>query len=221
MGIAKVFQSNDVILMITLLVLLIMSVISWSIALLKFLKFYSANHGNKKFLSMFRESSDLAGVVNKAKELYAPMPDLALTILSAKEEYYGNNLIQLQKQVSFDEFLSRKIRKGIIKEMQPYDSWLTVLASIGSMAPFIGLFGTVIGIYHALINIGTAGQVSIAEVASPIGEALIATAFGLFVAVPAVMFYNIFVRKSKKLAIDLGHFADDLRTQIESEGKLK
>ncbi|MBN3859695.1 MAG: MotA/TolQ/ExbB proton channel family protein [Neisseriaceae bacterium] len=221
MGIANIFQSGDVILTATLLILLIMSIISWSIAVLKFLKFSSANKGNKQFLNMFWESNDLSSAVNKARKLDAPMPDLAVSVLSAKEEYYDNNLIQLQKQVNFDEFLSRKIRKSIVKEMQPYNSWLTVLASIGSMAPFIGLFGTVIGIYHALINISAAGQVSIAEVAGPIGEALIATAFGLFVAVPAVMFYNIFIRKSKNLTLDLGQFADDLRTQIESEGEVK
>ena len=85
------------------------------------------------------------------------------------------------------------------------------------MAPFIGLFGTVIGIYHALIGISALGQISIAEVAGPIGEALIATAIGLVTAVPAVLFYNYFLRRSKKLAWDLAEYSDELHTYLLSE----
>jgi biopolymer transport protein ExbB len=85
---------------------------------------------------------------------------------------------------------------------------------VGSTAPFIGLFGTVWGIYHALVNIGTAGQVSIATVAGPIGEALISTAAGLAAAIPAVLAYNTFTRTQRVMSQQLDHFAHDLHAQL-------
>ena len=91
---------------------------------------------------------------------------------------------------------------------------MTALASIGATAPFIGLFGTVWGIYHALINIGQSGQMSIAAVAGPIGEALVATAAGLFVAIPAVLAYNFLNRGTKTLAQDLDAMAHDLHVRL-------
>ncbi|MBW8314107.1 MAG: MotA/TolQ/ExbB proton channel family protein, partial [Hydrogenophaga sp.] len=87
---------------------------------------------------------------------------------------------------------------------------LTVLASIASTAPFVGLFGTVWGIYHALLSIGAEGQVSIDQVAGPIGEALIMTAMGLLVAIPAVLGYNVLVRGNKGINHQLNRFAHDL-----------
>ena len=102
--------------------------------------------------------------------------------------------------------------------MRHYESGLTVLASISSSAPFIGLFGTVWGIYHALINIGHSGQMSIAAVAGPIGEALISTAIGLFAAIPALLFYNGLVRSKKNLGRDLDGFAHDLYAQLLNNG---
>ena len=89
-----------------------------------------------------------------------------------------------------------------------------MLATIGSTAPFIGLLGTVWGIYHALINISQSGQMSIAAVAGPIGEALVATAVGLFTAIPAVLAYNFFMRGNKTLNRELHNFAHDLHVQL-------
>ena len=91
---------------------------------------------------------------------------------------------------------------------------MTALASIGATAPFIGLFGTVWGIYHALINIGQSGQMSIAAVAGPIGEALVSTAAGLFVAIPAVLAYNFLNRGAKTLTQDLDAMAHDLHVRL-------
>lgn len=218
MDLANMFQRGDTILIITLFILFVMSVISWSIAITKGWRFLVDQKGNKQCLDLLQESDDLASIAKKLKKLDSPMSKLVLSILKARGEYHEENLIQLQQQINFDEFISRKIKKTVGKEVKPYHSWLIVLASIGSMAPFIGLFGTVIGIYNALINISTVGQVSIAEVAGPIGEALIATAFGLFVAVPAVMFYNIFIRISKNFTVDLGQLADDMMIKIANKG---
>ena len=98
--------------------------------------------------------------------------------------------------------------------MRQFDYGMTALASIGSTAPFIGLFGTVWGIYHALINIGQSGQMSIAAVAGPLGEALVSTAIGLFVAIPAVLAYNFLNRGKKTLSQDMDAFAHDLHVRL-------
>jgi biopolymer transport protein ExbB len=98
---------------------------------------------------------------------------------------------------------------------------LAFLASVGSTAPFIGLFGTVVGIYRALIKIGRAGQASLAAVAGPVGEALIMTALGLVVAVPAVLAYNWLIRRNKSIMEDLAAFTNDLHGFLMSGGSVK
>jgi biopolymer transport protein ExbB len=106
--------------------------------------------------------------------------------------------------------VTRCLRNGIDEFTARLQSGLAILASVGSTAPFIGLFGTVWGIYHALVAIGTSGQASIDKVAGPIGEALIMTAFGLAVAIPAVLGYNALVRGNKGMLNGLNSFAHDL-----------
>ena len=98
---------------------------------------------------------------------------------------------------------------------------LAFLATVGSTAPFIGLFGTVVGIYRALIKIGSAGQASIDAVAGPVGEALIMTALGLVVAVPAVLAYNWLIRRNKSIMEDLAAFTNDLHGYLMSDGAVK
>ena len=98
---------------------------------------------------------------------------------------------------------------------------LAFLATVGSTAPFIGLFGTVVGIYRALIRIGASGQASIDAVAGPVGEALIMTALGLVVAVPAVLAYNWLVRRNKSIMEDLAAFTNDLHGYLMSDGAVK
>jgi biopolymer transport protein ExbB len=100
-------------------------------------------------------------------------------------------------------------------------SGLAVLATVGSTAPFVGLFGTVVGIYRALIRIGASGQASISEVAGPVGEALVMTALGLAVAVPAVMQYNWLMRRNKSIAEQLGKFSNDLHGYMMSGGSVR
>ncbi|MNC54754.1 Biopolymer transport protein ExbB [compost metagenome] len=109
-----------------------------------------------------------------------------------------------------DDFLLRALRQAITLERIRLEQGLTLLASVGSAAPFIGLFGTVWGIYHALLAIGSAGQSSLDKVAGPVGEALIMTGFGLAVALPAVLIYNFFVRRNRLKLAALDEFAYDL-----------
>ncbi|MBW8470223.1 MAG: MotA/TolQ/ExbB proton channel family protein [Thiobacillus sp.] len=117
---------------------------------------------------------------------------------------------QLHDTLDVSDWVERCLRRSLDDATARAQSGLTVLASIASTAPFVGLFGTVWGIYHALLGIGAAGQVSIDQVAGPIGEALIMTAMGLLVAIPAVLGYNVLVRGNKGINHQLNRFAHDL-----------
>jgi biopolymer transport protein ExbB len=108
------------------------------------------------------------------------------------------------------DWVTRCLRNGIDDHTSQLQNGLAILASIGSTAPFVGLFGTVWGIYHALVNIGTTGNVGIDAVAGPIGETLIMTALGLAVAIPAVLGYNALVRGNKFIIARMNRFAHDL-----------
>ena len=136
-------------------------------------------------------------------------------------EYSGGNVVQaaahhratkaqLHDSLDASDWISRSLRNSIDATTGKLQSGLAILASVGSTAPFVGLFGTVWGIYHALVAIGTSGQSTIDKVAGPIGEALIMTALGLAVAIPAVLGYNALVRGNKSILIKLNSFAHDL-----------
>ena len=117
---------------------------------------------------------------------------------------------QLHDSLDASEWLTRTLRNSIDDSTARMQSGLAVLASVGSTAPFVGLFGTVWGIYHALLSISAAGQATIDKVAGPIGEALVMTALGLAVAIPAVLVYNALVRGNKGVLNKLNRFAHDL-----------
>jgi biopolymer transport protein ExbB len=118
------------------------------------------------------------------------------------------------------EFLARAIRRAITRESAALEAGLSVLASVGSTAPFVGLFGTVWGIYHALIGIGMSGSATLDAVAGPVGEALIMTAAGLAVAIPAVLAYNAFTRGNRVVLAELDGFAHDLHAFLITGAKL-
>ena len=135
----------------------------------------------------------------------------------------GANAAQLHNQhaargigagVSASEFVTRALRNQIAESQARIESGLTFLASVGSTAPFIGLFGTVWGIYHALVGLSGATQVVLDKVAGPVGEALIMTAAGLFVAIPAVLAYNAFTRSNRLTLARLDGFAHDLHAYL-------
>jgi len=112
------------------------------------------------------------------------------------------------------DFIGRTLQQSIVYAQARVERGLTLLASVGSTAPFVGLFGTVWGIYHALIAIGISGQASIDKVAGPVGEALIMTAAGLFVAIPAVLAYNAFTRANRLVLAQLDGFANGLHAYL-------
>lgn len=217
MDLNHVLAQNDGVLLSVFFLLVFMSIITWFVIVVRVIKLWVAKHGNRHFDKIFWQAGDIKSAQRQTESNRSPMGQLARESLQAMKDYHEQKYSHLHDAVPFNEYLTRHIRYGLNKTMRPFDSGLTALASIGATAPFIGLFGTVWGIYHALINIGLAGQMTIAAVAGPIGEALIATAAGLFVAIPAVLAYNALVRANKNLARDMDNFAYDLHVQLLNE----
>jgi biopolymer transport protein ExbB len=124
--------------------------------------------------------------------------------------HHRNTKAHLHDALDLSDWVTRSLRNAIDEFTAKAQSGLAILASVGSTAPFVGLFGTVWGIYHALISIGASGAATIDKVAGPVGEALIMTALGLAVAIPAVLGYNALVRGNKFVLGKLNSFAHDL-----------
>ena len=214
MNLGLVFESGDYVLMGVFLTLVLMSIITWSVIIVRALKLRRAKKGNAAVQPLIWNAQTLPEAVVQAESIESPISELTLASVRAHGNYCKHKDTQMAAAVPLNEYLVRQIRNSMSQILRPFDSGLTALASIGATAPFIGLFGTVWGIYHALINISTSGQMSIAAVAGPIGEALVATAAGLFVAIPAVLAYNFLVRGNKTLAQDMDAFAHDLHVQL-------
>jgi biopolymer transport protein ExbB len=122
--------------------------------------------------------------------------------------------------MDISDWITRCLKDTMDECVARMQSGLAVLASIGSTAPFVGLFGTVWGIYHALLTIGATGETSIDKVAGPVGESLIMTAFGLFVAIPAVLGYNALTRSNKAVVTKLNRFAHGLHAYFVTGERL-
>lgn len=139
-----------------------------------------------------------------------PFSKIALDAAQAAAHHQRHEGSRLVESLNRSEFVDRALRQAVTRESMQLEKGLTVLATVGSTAPFVGLLGTVWGIYGALIRIGATGQASIDAVAGPVGEALIMTALGLFVAIPAVLAYNFFVRQNRVTNNQFDSFAHDL-----------
>ncbi len=139
-----------------------------------------------------------------------PFSKIALDCAEAAAHHQRNEGGRLTGALNRSEFIDRALRQAVSRESENLENGLTLLATVGSTAPFVGLLGTVWGIYHALTGIASSGQSSIEAVAGPVGEALIMTALGLFVAIPAVLGYNFFVRMNRVTNSQFDAFAHDL-----------
>lgn len=208
-GLLALWTQGDWVTKSVALALLVMSLSSWMVMLIKGLDIlkYKALARNTE---AFWHSADFhAGL----KELGSPNDNPFVQLAQAGSEataHHRRTQTQLHDALDISDWVSRTLRNAIDDSMARFQSGLAILASVGSTAPFVGLFGTVWGIYHALMGIGASGEATIDKVAGPIGEALIMTALGLAVAIPAVLGYNALVRGNKTILTKLNRFAHDL-----------
>ncbi len=195
-GLAHFIAQTDAVGKGLLAILVAMSLLSWYLIAAKAFAAWRERRRARALLDAFHESP-LIGVVQRHLDREDSFSRLASRALQAHGR--GDT-----------EFLTRAMRRSLEEEMVRREFGLTALASVGATAPFVGLFGTVWGVYHALVNIGMSGQGTLDQVAGPVGEALIMTALGLAVAIPAVLAYNAFVRANRVVLARLDAFAHDL-----------
>jgi biopolymer transport protein ExbB len=212
LGFAHFLTNADGIAKFILVVMLIMSIATWYLIIAKSLQNFLLRRKSTAFLRAFWNSRDLGHVAQQVREGGGeePFSRVVAEGISACEHHRRPGTQRLIDAGSADDFLTRSIRRSIERDTTKLESGLSVLASVGSSAPFIGLFGTVWGIYHALVAIGMQGQGTLDKVAGPVGEALIMTGIGLAVAIPAVLAYNFFQRANRKLLAELYSFAHDV-----------
>lgn len=208
-GLMNVWTQGDFVTRAVALLLIGMSLASWMVIIIKtldVLKYKKIASGAEDFW----HSEDFAsGLAKLGSDPANPFRQLAIEGREATA-HHRNTKAHLHDALDVSDWVTRSLRNTIDEFTSRLQSGLAILASVGSTAPFIGLFGTVWGIYHALLSIGTAGQATIDKVAGPIGEALIMTALGLAVAIPAVLGYNALVRGNKGVLQKLNRFAHDL-----------
>lgn len=185
------------------------SVVTWSLILIKGIQHIRISYHNRRFSKAFWSASDIQTAAN-LKNQNGPAARVAgIGFSTLIETDSGATTHDLEHTWDRQELLDRRLRQQMQKERGSLESGLAVLATIGSISPFVGLFGTVWGIMGALTNISKTGSASLEVVAGPIGEALIATAVGIAVAVPAVVGYNFFIRRNKVIWAFLDDFAID------------
>ena len=225
-GILNFWQQGDAITHMVALLLVGMSVLSWVVIVMKALDIVRLKRMAHQVESFWHSSNLDEGLAaldagtTHAKHTHTlatsrinPFHNLAKQGHEATAHHRATQE-QLHDSLDVSDWVTRSLRNAIDDSTTRLQAGLAVLASIGSTAPFVGLFGTVWGIYHALIGISASGQVGIERVAGPIGEALIMTALGLVVAVPAVLGYNALVRGNKFILGQLNRFAHDLHAYL-------
>ncbi len=197
---------------IVLITLLIMSAMSLYWIVINFFKNMALRRNADRVVSTFWETTNAQDAIRYMEEQSRsdPFSKIALDAAQAAAHHQRHEGSRLVESLNRSEFVDRALRQGVTRESMRLESGLTVLATVGSTAPFVGLLGTVWGIYGALIRIGATGQASIDAVAGPVGEALIMTALGLFVAIPAVLGYNFYVRLNRVTNNKFDTFAHDL-----------
>jgi biopolymer transport protein ExbB len=212
-GLEALWKGGDIVAKVTLAILAIMSMGSWYIIITKVYEQFRMRLQARAADKSFWNAPTVRQGAEKLKE-GSPYRFIAESGLEATTKHVG-----LLGNVDLNTWISMSIQRAIDNVQSRTQDGLAFLATVGSTAPFVGLFGTVWGIYHALTAIGIAGQASIDKVAGPVGEALIMTAFGLAVAVPAVLGYNWLVRRNKAAMDMVRSFAADLHAVLLSAPK--
>jgi biopolymer transport protein ExbB len=209
-GIAALWSQGDTLIKIVAVLLLLMSIVSWYVIATRTWRAVRLRRAARSAAGFWHAHSFAEGMALLDQQgVHNPFRFLALEGQAAVD-HHSTNKEDLHGQLSLAEWLTESLRGAIDESAERMQGGLAVLASVGSTAPFVGLFGTVWGIYHALVGIGASGQASIDKVAGPVGEALIMTAFGLAVAIPAVLGYNGLTRTNKGVINKLSRFARQL-----------
>ena len=215
-GFAHYVSQSDAVGKTLLAILIVMSVASWAIMAVKGLTLVLRNGRSREFLNFFWNATSLDAVAGEITTHGArdPFSHLASHAMQAQAHHARYGAAKLEEAGTSSEFVARTIKKVLDEEMSRLENGLTVLATVGATAPFVGLFGTVWGVYHALVAIGMSGAGTLDKVAGPVGEALIMTGLGLAVAIPAVVGYNWLTRANRVTAAKLDAFAYELHTFV-------
>lgn len=209
-GIQTFWLESDSVIKAVAIILLVMSIASWYVIVIRAYGLYRLRKPSDALKDFWHMQSFAKGlhILGTGREP-TPYRYLAETGL-AELDHHNTHKDDLHGHLSLSDWLTACLRTSIDESTERLQKGLAILASVGSTAPFIGLFGTVWGIYHALVGIGESGQVGIDKVAGPVGEALIMTAFGLAVAIPAVLGYNALNRGNRNIVNKLHRFAHQL-----------
>jgi len=207
-GLGALWAQGDIVAKGTLLILVLMSMGSWYVIITKFFEQSKA----AKFARAAQDSFWSAATLRQGADGLAE--DSPFRFIAEKGLESANKHTGLLGAVDFNTWSTQSIQRAIGNVQSRMQDGLAVLATVGSTSPFVGLFGTVWGIYNALVKIGMSGQASIDKVAGPVGESLIMTAIGLAVAVPAVLGYNWLVRRNKAIMEDVNAFGSDLHSVL-------
>ena len=212
MGFDHLIQQLDFVGWVVFVTLMVMSLMSWYWIIINFLKNMRLRGRGENVVGTFWETPNAQDAIRFMEEQpkSEPFSKIALDAAQAAAHHQRHDGSRLAESLNRSEFVDRALRQAVTRESSGLENGLTVLATVGSTAPFVGLLGTVWGIYRALIKIGASGDASISAVAGPVGEALIMTALGLFVAIPALLAYNAFVRSNRITNNQFDTFAHDL-----------
>ncbi len=206
MNVLNLILEGSFVVQLVLLILLFFSVFSWAVIFFKRKTLKSAAFQSQKFLKVFRRSTDLSDV-NKASKIYKTSPIASLFQAGYKELAHVTKSNQGVLTADGLESINRTLMRASNQEISKMESMMSFLATAGSVTPFIGLFGTVWGIMDAFLNIEVERSASLVTVAPGIAEALIATALGLFAAIPAVIAYNYFLHRIKEIITEIEDFS--------------
>ncbi|NJD32379.1 MAG: MotA/TolQ/ExbB proton channel family protein [Gammaproteobacteria bacterium] len=221
MSFANFLRQTDAVGMFVFVLLVLMSIVSWYFIVIKFVRVVRIRTRSNHVVTAFWKTptEQAIGYLENQPD-WEPFSKIALDGEFAMQHHDQLTEDRLAGTLHRADFLDRTLRASINREMERLETGLTFLATVGSTAPFVGLFGTVWGIFHALVRIGATGETSLDQVAGPVGEALIMTALGLAVAVPAVLGYNLLVRNNRVIIASFHAFAEDLLAYLTTGARV-
>jgi biopolymer transport protein ExbB len=218
-GLESLWSQGDFVTKGVAVLLIAMSIASWYVIVTKALQLFQYRRSARAAGHEFWDATDLKmGMATLGTgNPFSAIAEAGVTAMEHHVAHKGH----LHDELSVSDWITLSLRQAIDETQARLQTGMAVLASVGSTAPFVGLFGTVWGIYHALVAIGTSGQASIDKVAGPVGEALIMTALGLAVAIPATFGYNALVRGNKSVIAKMNKFGFDLHALFVTGSRAK